>query len=102
MFTNQIETVNMDGMSDFQRIDANLRTLIVTMAGTLPGSRGFGLSESFLSDLPMDAVSSFAEELDEKCEEFIPEISISGVDFDADTNGVVNIKIYVERRNGEE
>ncbi len=102
MFTNQLQMVNLDGISDFERIDAELRTMIVTMAGTLPGSRGFGLSASFLSDLPMDAVSSFAEELDEKCEEFIPDISISGVDFDAGTDGTVTIKIFVERRNGEE
>lgn len=102
MFTNQIQMVNLDGINDFERIDAELRTLIVTMAGTLPGSRGFGLSASFLSDLPMDAVSAFAEELDEKCEEFIPDISISGVDFDAGTDGTVTVKIYVERRDGEE
>ena len=49
MFTNQIKTVNLDGISDFERIDSELRTLIVTMAGSLPGSRGFGLSAAFLS-----------------------------------------------------
>ena len=101
MFTNQIQTVNLDGISNFKRIDSELRTLIVTMAGTLPGSRGFGLSASFISDLPMGAVSAFAEELDEKCEEFIPEISISGVDFDSGTDGNVTVQIFVERRNGE-
>ena len=41
MFTNQIKMVNLDGISDFERIDSELRTLIVTMAGSLPGSRGF-------------------------------------------------------------
>ena len=70
MFTNQIKTVNLDGISDFQRIDSELRTLIVT------------------------------EELDEKCEEFIPDISISGVDFDAGTDGSISVQIYVERRDG--
>ena len=93
MFTNQIKTVNLDGISDFQRIDSELRTLIVTMAGSLPGSRGFGLSAAFLSDLPMDAISAFAEE-------FIPDISISGVDFDAGTDGSISVQIYVERRDG--
>lgn len=100
MFTNQIKTVNLDGISDFERIDSELRTLIVTMAGSLPGSRGFGLSAAFLSDLPMNAISAFAEELDEKCEEFIPDISISGVDFDAGTDGNISVQIYVERRDG--
>ena len=49
----------------------------------------------------MDAISAFAEELDEKCEEFIPDISISGVDFDAGTDGSVSVQIFVERRDGE-
>lgn len=101
MFTNQIEMVNLDGISDFERIDSELRTLIVTMVGSLPGSRGFGISAAFLSDLPMDAISAFAEELDEKCEEFIPDISISGVDFDAGTDGSISVQISVERRDGE-
>lgn len=101
MFTNQIQTVNLDGISDFKRIDAEIRALIVTMTGTLPGSRGFGLSASFLSDLPMDAVSAFAEELDEKCEIYIPETSISGVDFDSGADGSVVVQIFVERRNEE-
>lgn len=101
MFTNQIKMVNLDGISDFERIDSELRTLIVTMAGSLPGSRGFGLSAAFLSEIPMDAISAFAEELDEKCEEFIPDISISGVDFDAGTDGSVSVQIFVERRDGE-
>lgn len=101
MFTNQIKMVNLDRISDFERIDSELRTLIVTMAGSLPGSRGFGLSEAFLSELPVRAISAFAEELDEKCEEFIPDISISGVDFDVGEGGRVSVQIFVERRDGE-
>ena len=30
-FTNHIQTINMDDMTDFERIDSNLRTLIVTL-----------------------------------------------------------------------
>ncbi len=101
MVTNRIEAVDLDGMGDFERIDSELRALIVTAAGTLPGSRGFGLSASFISGPPIDSVSAFAEELDRKCEEFIPDISISGVDFGAGTDGMTNVKIYVERRDGE-
>lgn len=101
MFTNQIKMVNLDRISDFERIDSELRTLIVTMAGSLPGRRGFGLSAAFLSELPVSAISAFAEELDEKCEEFIPDISISGVDFDVGEGGRVSVQIFVERRDGE-
>ena len=101
MFTDQIKMVNLDRISDFERIDSELRTLIVTMAGSLPGSRGFGLSAAFLSRLPVSAISAFAEELDEKCEEFIPDISISSVDFDVGEGGRINVQIFVERRDGE-
>lgn len=101
MFTNQIKMVNLDGISDFERIDSELRTLIVTMAGSLPGSRGFGLSAAFISELPVNAISAFAEELDEKCEEFIPDISISGVDYDVGEDGSISVQIFVERRDGE-
>lgn len=101
MFTNRIETVNLDGMSDFVRIDSELRALIVTAAGTLPGSRGFGLSAPFLSAPPMDSISAFAEELDEKCEEYIPDASISGVDYDAEEDGIVGMRIFVEKRGGK-
>ena len=35
MFMDNIETVNMDGISDFERIDSELRAIIVTVIGTL-------------------------------------------------------------------
>jgi len=97
-FTNVIETVNMDGMTDFERIDQNLRSLLVSTVGMIPGSRGFGLTDSFISANPEYAVSRLAEELDEKCETYIPEISIAEVEYDMDDNGVATLKIYAERR----
>lgn len=97
-YTNQIELVNMDGLSDFERIDRNLRALIVSVERTLPGSRSFGLPAEYISDIPESAASGLAEALDEKCETYIPEISISGVDFEANIDGTLTITIYVERR----
>lgn len=101
-FTNQIQTVNMDGMSDFERIDQNLRSLIVSIAETLPGSRGFGLSIDVFDLMPYEARNAFCAELDEKVEEFIPEIRIADVSFDTGTDGSMSMEIYVERNDDYE
>lgn len=94
-FTNKIETVNMNGLTDFERIDQNLRALIVSIAETLPGSRGFGLSIDIFDLSPYEARNQFAAELDEKVEEFIPEIRIADIEFDMN-GGVMAVRIYVE------
>ena len=92
-FTNEIRTVNMDGMSDFGRIDRNLKTLITSLEGTIPGSRGFGLSADITDLRPDYARNDFAEELDEKVEQFIPEARIADVEYDTDTSGVMEMQI---------
>lgn len=98
MFTDNIETINMDGLSDFERIDIELRALMVTIIGTLPGSRAFGI-EDFTDESMFDVESDFAAALDEGCEKFIPEISIESVVFETGTDGVMSARIYVERRD---
>ena len=98
MFTDNIKTINMDGISDFERIDSELRALIVTIIGTLPGSRAFGI-EDFTDESTYDVESDLAAALDEGCEKFIPEISIESVIFEAGADGIMNAQIYVERRD---
>lgn len=98
-FTNYIQTVNMDGMSDFERIDQNLRTLIVTLEQTLPGSRGFGLSIEITDLMPDQARNDFAAALDEKVEEFIPEIRIADIEMDVRADGSITMQIYVEEND---
>lgn len=94
-FTNQIKTINMDGLSDFERIDNNLRTLIVSIAGTLPGSRGFGISVEIIDQPPEVAKNLFAAELDEKVLIYMPEIRIADIEWNHE-NGVSRMNIYVE------
>ena len=98
-FTNYIQTVNMDGMSDFERIDQNLRTLIVTLEQTLPGSRGFGLSIEITDLMPEQVRNDFAAALDEKVEEFIPEIRIADIEMDVGADGSITMQIYVEEND---
>ena len=98
MFTDNIKTIHMDGISDFERIDSELRALIATIIGTLPGSRAFGI-EDFTDENMNDVESDLAAALDEGCEKFIPEITIANVTFDARTDGKLFISIYVEERD---
>ena len=98
MFTDNIETINMYGISDFERIDSELRALIVTIIGTLPGSRAFGI-EDFTDENMNEVESDFAAALDDGCEQFIPEITIESGTFDVGTDGKMLTRIYVEERD---
>ena len=87
----------MDGMSDFERIDQDLRTLIVSTEGTIPGSRPFGISAEVFDLLPQEARNDFVADLDEKVEMFIPEIQVTDVSFRVDENtGTVGLDIAIE------
>ena len=96
---NQFELINMDGLSDFQRIDQNLKTLIASMEGTIPGSRNFGLPIECIDLNPYQARNAFLAALDEKVAEYIPEIRISDVTFD-NIGGEMHVSIYIESNEG--
>lgn len=95
---NTIKLVSSDGMTDIQRIDMQLNALILSAEGTIPGSRGFGLPNDYISRQTYEALNILAMELDEKCEEFIPDISIANIEGDFKFDGSVDVTIYVERR----
>ena len=98
-FTNNIQTINMDGLSDFERIDQNLRTLIVSLEETIPGSRGFGLSVEITDLMPEQARNDFAAALDEKVEQFIPEIRIADIEMDVAQDGSITMQIFIEEND---
>ncbi len=98
--SNKIEIIGIDGGKEIARIHSQLRSLIISTERTIPGSRRFGLSDEFIDVLSPDAVNRFAIELEEKVDEFIPEISIAGVYAEPDMNGTAKMQIYVEWRNG--
>lgn len=98
-YTNEIELVDVDGLSDFKRINSNLRALIVSIAGTIPGSRGFGLSGASTDLRPEEARNIFYEELDEKVEKYIPEIRIADVEFEQNADGEMTLRVYVEEND---
>ena len=98
--SNKIEIIGIEGGRDVKRIHSQLRSLILSIERTIPGSRGFGLTDTFIDMLSPDAVNQFAIGLEEKVDEFIAEISIAGVYVEPDTSGAVTMQIYVEWRVG--
>lgn len=98
--SNKIEIIGIDDEKAIERIHSQLRSLILSVERTIPGSRRFGLSNEFMDMLSPSAVNKFAIELEEKVDEFIPEISIAWVYAEPDINGTNRMQIYVEWRDG--
>ena len=98
--TDRITIVPVGGEAPIERINAQLRALILTRERTIPGSRGFGLSGDYL-DAPCYEVSSeFGVELEEKVDIYIPEIDIAEVKVDAGIDGRVDTQVSVRWRDG--
>ena len=98
--SNQIEIVPVGGEGPVGRVNAQLRSLILSRERTIPGSRGFGLSGEFV-DLPCyEAASEFAVELEEKADEFIPEIDIAEVRTEMNIDGINRTQVFVKWRDG--
>lgn len=93
---------NVGELTDVERIDANLRSLLVSVEGTIPGSRGFGLNPDIVDLNPDDARNDFAEDLDEKIEIYMPEIAVAELDYEADTNGCMGLTIGITASEAEE
>ena len=72
----EIEIIEAEELDDIVRIDSVLRQLITSMEGTIPGSRSFGLAGAAADFMPEDARNELLMELDEKVEEYLPEIAI--------------------------
>lgn len=100
----QIDTISFlhaDEGIDIKRVDAELRALLLTTEGTMPGCRRFGLTGEFLSRQREEAVNLLGIELEEKVETFIPEISIVNVeDVSESQMEGLSVRIHVDRRNG--
>ena len=98
--SNKIEIIGIDDEKVVERIHSQLRSLILSRERTIPGSRSFGLKGKFMDMLSPEAVNEFAIELEEKTEEFIPEISIAEVRAEQNVGSTARIQINVDRREG--
>lgn len=95
------------GNKDIEEYNEQLQCLIASTEGTLPGSRGFGISPDVLDSSPGEALNRFAMSLQEKVEQFIPDIEILDVSGQVNTiedspdNSSLSAKISIGRRNEE-
>lgn len=96
-FINSIQITMEDDLSDIDRIDKQLKALILSAEGTIPGSRGFGLSQDFISMNPAEAANALAIELDEKIAEYIPDVTITDLTTDPDIDGSMTVMLTVGR-----
>ena len=97
-FVRSVQMIIGEELPEVERIDSQLKALILSAEGTIPGSRGFGLPQNFVSMNPREAANILAVELEEKVEEFIPEITIADVTAIPHRDGSMSVKIFVERR----
>lgn len=95
-----IDIVSLDGATQLEQIDKRLKTLILSTEQTIPGSRAFGLPRNFLDEPVNTAKNTFAVELQEKIDIYIPEITISAVDMEYDLRGRTKITVHIERSEG--
>lgn len=70
-----------------------LTTLYATVEGTCPGDRHFGLSNEYQDEPPDVAESTFALEVYNKTEEYVPQVEIQDIRFEHSTEGMMRAKI---------
>lgn len=97
-FIKHIDIVMGEELPEVERIDTQLKALILSAEGVIPGSRGYGLPQNFISMNPREAANILAIELEEKVAQYIPDITISDVNAEANTDGTMSVEIFVERR----
>ena len=97
-----IEIYNPDGLDDFDRIDSTLRSLIASIEGTIPGSRGFGLTGNASDFTPEEARNELLMELDEKVEKYLPEIVIEDAAFEDVGEGAALLTVTIAANDEED
>lgn len=97
----RIESVGQ--MDDFDRIDTELKTLIGSIEGTIPGYRAFGMSADTIDTLQPDALYDFARDMDEKLETYIPEIQVDGINMEKrKADGQMELAIQIKQSDAGE
>ena len=83
-------------IDDVEGIVRNLRTLLLTPAGTCPLDRDFGLDTSLFLGRPMDvAQNTLAVEIMEKVDKYEPRVTVREVTFTATETGQIIAKVAI-------
>ena len=87
---------------DLIRYKAQLEALITNIEGTIPGSRAFGLQNRYIDAPPGDIANQMVIELADKCDTYIPAISVDAVKIlDVKADGNLDIELSISMREGE-
>jgi len=87
-------------VNEIEDIKKCLNNIMSIPEGSIPLSRGLGVSWSNLDNISEDLENEIVTELAEKIAEYEPRVSLSEVTFDYDTNGKATLNIFLE--GGEE
>lgn len=103
----KISGVSFSGLDVFSEEEAGIVRQRVTNLLThrelmLPGNRGFGMNDTYVDDNPDDMQNSFAMDLYEKMETFIPDIDVSEIRWDEaeGLNGTYRPTLVLDRKEG--
>jgi len=77
-----------------------IMALIISVEGTIPGSRGFGIPLGTLSKPQPVVVNSLVAELAEKVDEFIPGIRVISATAEGTPDGDMDLTVKIGRRTG--
>lgn len=87
---------------ELQHYHVQLNCLIGSVEGTIPGSRGFGITRDALSQPTPIARNMISMDITKKVDIYIPEIdvfrTVGTVDESDPAGGLLNMEIQIERR----
>lgn len=98
----------IDANSEMSQVDlikykGEFEALLASIAGTIPGSRGFGLQNRYIDEPPVNIINSLVIDLADKCDEFIPAISVDQVKIlGTNVSGNVSLELIINMREGVE
>lgn len=96
MDLSNVEFLYESSIDQVEEIVRNLRTLLLTPAGTCPLYRDFGLDYSLFMGMPMDAAQNIlAVEIMDKVDKYEPRITVREVTCTSTTTGQLIAKVAI-------
>lgn len=88
-----LEEIDKSEVEDIRR---NLNNLFKISEGTIPLTRGLGLSINNVSKIPVDLENDIVTDIVAKVDTYEPRVSVSNVAFEHTQDGETKIKVYLE------
>ena len=88
--------MNLSITTDDKNIEECVRTICSVPRGSVPGSRGIGLSWELLDSIPPDVENDMVTDLADQMNRYEARASLNGVEFTVDEDGTLNAEIDIE------